>query len=113
VIIFGAMISVANVADTPWVRYISTIFAGIVVVATGILQLTKLRESGIVFRIITSRLQKEYHSFIQNIDDYNKDNANRQKLFIHRTENLISNATTEYYDLFRNVKDDHKTTTNK
>ena len=111
VIIFGAMISIVNVIDNPAVRIISAVFAAKVVVTTGITQLIKLRETGIIFRIITSRLQNEYHSFIQNIGQYNKNNPDRQKLFIHRTGDLILNATTEYYDLFRNIKDDHKTTT--
>ncbi len=108
IIIVSALIPIINVLYIPdegLIRFISAILGGIIAVSAGIIQLMKLRESGIVFRIITSRLQREYHTYVLATDIYNiKDEQKRDKLFIHNAEVLIMNATTEYYDLFRETK---------
>lgn len=113
IIIIGvaALIPIINVIDTPdeaLTRLISAILGSIIVAVSGLIQLVKLRESGIVFRIITSRLQREYHTYILASDDYaiSNDQRQRDRLFIHNEESLIMNATTEYYDLFRDSKKD-------
>jgi Protein of unknown function (DUF4231) len=114
IIVFSALIPIVNVVPAPnkedtIVRILSTVFGSIIVVTTGFLQLSKAREAAIIFRIITSRIQREYHSFIKKVDDYSpekmKGKGNPEKFFIHNMESLIFNATTEYYSLFRESKE--------
>jgi hypothetical protein len=76
VIVFAALIPIINVVNLnspndQWaVRIFSAILGAAVVATTGVQQLTKLRETGIVFRIISAKLQKEYHSFILRANNY-------------------------------------------
>jgi hypothetical protein len=108
IILFGAVIPIINVMSPNDrgelnVRIASAILGGAVVVTIGVLQLTKLRETGIVFRIISAKLQKEYHSFLLRADNYSKydNDLIRKNEFVKNIESLILGATSEYYDLFR------------
>lgn len=111
IIIVGALIPIVNVVTINdfFVRIISAILGGVIVACSGIIQLIKLRDSGIVFRIMSARLQKEYHSFIQKAGKYSKDEG-RDNLFIQTCEDLIFHATTEYYDLFRESRKEDQNT---
>ncbi len=126
IIIAGALIPIVNTfpfeyttslnetLDNTKIRIISAVLGGIVVVFTATLQLTKLRESVTIFRIIASRLQREYHSFLQGIGDYStNDSVRQEKIFKQNSESLIFNATTEYYDLFRDLKKEGQLNDNK
>jgi Protein of unknown function (DUF4231) len=110
VIVFGALIPIINVVNftnpnDQWtVRILSAILGAAVVATTGVQQLTKLRETAIVFRIISAKLQKEYHSFFlraNNYSIYDQNDDGRKKAFVKNVESLILSATSEYYDLFR------------
>jgi hypothetical protein len=125
IIVAGALIPIVNtftliymtLGDT--IAIISAVLGGIVVICVATLQLTKLRESVMVFRIIGSRLQREYHSFIQGIDNYSRNDSTndierkdeikqQEKIFKQNSESLIFNSTAEYYDLFRDSKKEHQ-----
>jgi Bacterial Ig domain/Protein of unknown function (DUF4231) len=104
----SALIPIVNVTfpnkvDADSVRVVSAILGSIVLASTGLLQLTKSHESMILFRIVTSRLQREYHLFLRKIGDYKEDSGSTNK-FIEKTEFLIYDANSEYADLFREAK---------
>ena len=104
IIVFAAAIPIINVipTDSNLVRMLSALLGGGVAIGTGFLQLTKLRESGIIFTHVSSLLQKEYHSFVSQADNYSSsDPIKRARDFVKNVESLIMNATSEYYGLFQ------------
>lgn len=106
IIIAGAAISIVNVAPTTTfaesIQMASAILGGIVVVFTAFNQLLKPRDAGLIFRNVISNMQREYHSFIFNINEYSPGkNIDDEKYFIKKSEDLIYQANTEYYGLFR------------
>jgi hypothetical protein len=78
------IINVANVGDFQ-TRIISSIIAGVIVVATGITQLEKYQENWILYRTSSELLKKEKYFFENNIGEYsNPDEKERNKLLVER-----------------------------
>jgi hypothetical protein len=121
VIVVSAVIPIINVVDPNYlgnsgslvIRIVSAILGGMVAAIAGYVQLRKLQESAIVSRTFTAKLEKEYHSFFQNADDYSDpDDKKRNKKFVDTVESLMLDATTRYYDLYQRGQKQEGTPTN-
>jgi hypothetical protein len=100
IVFFGALIPIINVlAPTTTdgygypIRLLSSFFGGTIIVATGLLQLTKAYENWISYRSTTEQLKQEYQLFALKAEEYsdektpNKDS--KGKLFVEKVESLI------------------------
>jgi Protein of unknown function (DUF4231) len=98
------IINVANVGDFQ-TRMISSIIAGIIVVATGITQLEKYQENWILYRTSSELLKKEKYFFENNIGEYsNPDEKERNKLLVERVESIVSAETSKYFTIHQPQK---------
>jgi hypothetical protein len=72
------LIPIVNVVDGNdlVVRIVSSILGGIIVGATGILQLTKAQETWMIFRSAAEALKKEYNLYMLKAGDYSDSNFN-------------------------------------
>jgi hypothetical protein len=99
-----SIINVANVGDFQ-TRMISSIIAGVIVVATGITQLEKYQESWILYRTSSELLKKEKYFFENNIGEYsNPDEKERNKLLVERVESIVSAETSKYFTIHQSQK---------
>jgi Protein of unknown function (DUF4231) len=99
-----SIINVANVGDFQ-TRMISSIIAGVIVVATGITQLEKYQENWILYRTSSELLKKEKYFFENNIGEYsNPDEKERNKLLVERVESIVSAETSKYFTIHQPQK---------
>jgi uncharacterized protein DUF4231 len=97
IVFFGAIIPIINVlspaTDAYAIRLLSSFFGGTIIVATGLLQLTKAYENWINYRSTAEQLKQEYQLFALKAEHYsdektpNKDS--KERLFIENVESLI------------------------
>jgi hypothetical protein len=97
IVFFGAIIPIVNVlaptTEDYLIRLLSSFFGGTIIVATGLLQLTKAYENWINYRNTAEQLKQEYQLFALKAEDYsdektpNKDS--KERLFIEKVESLI------------------------
>jgi hypothetical protein len=92
IVFFGAIIPVINVLptgdpnlDPNLIKVSSAIFGGTIVVATGLLQLTKAYENWINYRSTAEQLKQEYHLFELKAEDY----SDEKKVRIPRKDCLL------------------------
>jgi hypothetical protein len=100
----SVLIPIVNVIDGNdlVVRIISSILGGMIVGATGILQLTKAHESWIIFRSTAETLKKEYNLYMLKAGDYADSSLIDEKrdiLFIERSESIMAMEGTKYFSL--------------
>jgi hypothetical protein len=100
VIVFvGAIIPIINVlptgiVDPNLIKVLSAISGGTIVVATGLLQLTKAYENWINYRSTAEQLKQEYHLFELKAGDYYSDEKtqsrdSKERLFVENVESII------------------------
>jgi hypothetical protein len=99
IVFFGAIIPIINVLptgdpnlDPNLIKVSSAIFGGTIVVATGLLQLTKAYENWINYRSTAEQLKQEYHLFELKAEDYsdeNKSKDSKERLFVEKVESII------------------------
>jgi hypothetical protein len=103
-LIASATIPVINIiefADFP-VRVISSIFAGIVLVVTGVSQLEKYQQNWILYRTTSELLKKEKYMFENDAGDfYNLPEPDKNKLLVERVESIVSAETSKYFAIHK------------
>jgi hypothetical protein len=98
IVFFGAIIPIINVLPTggdlnPIIKVSSAICGGIIVAATGLLQLTKAYENWINYRNTAEQLKQEYHLFELKAEDYSDKKAPnkdlKERVFVEKVESII------------------------
>jgi ABC-type transport system involved in Fe-S cluster assembly fused permease/ATPase subunit len=96
IIFFGALIPIINVLPTGepnMIKVLSATFGGMIIVATGVLQLTKAYENWINYRSTAEQLKQEYHLFELKAEDYSDEKTpskdSKERLFVEKVESLI------------------------
>lgn len=99
VVIVGAIIPIINVsmALDGMVRLLSSIFGGVIIFATGFLQLTKAYENWINYRNTAEQLKHEYQLFALEAGKYSDEELGmktldrdlKERLFISNVELLF------------------------
>jgi hypothetical protein len=103
IIFFGALIPIINVLPTGepnMIKVLSAIFGGMIIVATGVLQLTKAYENWINYRSTAEQLKQEYHLFALEAEQYSRqeDKDSKGRLFVERIESLIRLEGKKYLE---------------
>ncbi|HET7283592.1 MAG TPA: DUF4231 domain-containing protein [Nitrososphaeraceae archaeon] len=100
---FGVLIPIVNVISYPdelAIRIISSILGSLITGITGLVQLIKAQESWLLFRSTAETLKREYQLFMQKSGDYSDSNLTedkKNKMFIERTESIISAEGSKYF----------------
>ena len=101
IVFFGAIIPIINVLptgdlnliDPNLIKVSSAISGGTIVVATGLLQLTKAYENWINYRSTAEQLKQEYHLFELKAGDYYSDektpSKDKERVFVENVESII------------------------
>jgi|SRR5215216_5710768 len=96
IVFFGTIIPIINVlptSDPNMIKVSSAIFGGTIIVATGLLQLTKAYENWINYRSTAEQLKQEYQLFALKAEDYSDektpDKDLKERLFVERVESVI------------------------
>lgn len=74
-----------------------------IVITTGILQLTKVQEAWILFMSAIDALENEYYLYSRCSGDYFKikDRVSKQQLFVARIEAIIAGKSKKYISTFQ------------
>jgi hypothetical protein len=73
------------------------------VIATGILQLTKVHETSMLFMSTVDALENEYYLFSRCSGDYSKkDEEGKKRFFVERIEGIIAGKSKKYVSTFQN-----------
>jgi hypothetical protein len=95
IVFFGVIIPIVNVlaptTDNYLIRLLSSFFGGTIIIATGLLQLTKAYENWINYRSTAEQLKQEYQLFALKAEDYSDENTqdSKDRLFVEKVESLI------------------------
>jgi ABC-type transport system involved in Fe-S cluster assembly fused permease/ATPase subunit len=100
IIFFGALIPIINVLPTGepnMIKVLSATFGGMIIVATGVLQLTKAYENWINYRNTAEQLKHEYQLFALEAGKYSDEELGmktldrdlKERLFISNVELLF------------------------
>jgi hypothetical protein len=75
----------------------------VIVITTGILQLTKVQEAWILFMSAIDALENEYYLYSRCSGDYSKikDRVSKQQLFVARIEAIIAGKSKKYISTFQ------------
>lgn len=100
IVFFGATIPIINVlapdADDDYLlRLSSSFFGGAIIVATGLLQLTKAYENWVNYRSTAEQLKQEYNLFALKAEDYS-DEKSKDKLFVEKVEAIVRSEGKKY-----------------
>ena len=104
IIIAAALIPVINIIDFAPIetRIFSTILAGTIIGAAGILQLKKFQENWILYRATEEILKKEKNMFENGAGEYSElADDQKHKLLVERVEAIILNQNYQYFGLHR------------
>jgi hypothetical protein len=109
IILTSALIPIVNVVSPAGdaLRLISSIFGGIIVVTTSLLQLHKYHENWITFRSTQELLKREKYLYLNDAGDYsNIEPEKKKRLLVENVESIVSSETSRYFTI-------HKTDQNK
>lgn len=110
IIVFGAIIPIANVAantDSLAIRITSSVLGSLITIITGFLQLAKAQENWLLFRSTAENLKQEYHLFMQGGGEYSNPNLSseeKNQLFIDRAEAIMTAEGSRYFTLRQSPK---------
>ena len=99
IVLAGASVPIINVFpsndnNTYTIKIVSSILGSIIVIFTGIIQITKSNENWISYRSTAELMKSEYQRFKMGVGDYSEekisDKENRSLLFIERMETIIA-----------------------
>jgi hypothetical protein len=105
IIFVGAIIPIINL--TPSIidnsTRIASLLGSTIVIATGILQLTKVQEIWILFASTIDALENEFYLFDRCSGDYSniKDRVKKQQFFAARIEAIIAGKSKKYISTFQ------------
>jgi len=77
-------------SDIPNMRIIVGLCGVVIAVVTATLDLYRFQEHWIQYRSTCEALKKERFLFLTNSEPYNNESADKLKLFVQRSETLIS-----------------------
>lgn len=118
IVLAGTLVPIINVFpsnhnNTYIIRIASSILGSIIVIFTGILQITKSNENWIAYRSTTELMKSEYQRFKMGVGYYSaekiSDKENRSLLFIERMETIIAEEGKKFMNTHE--KSDFKTKT--
>jgi hypothetical protein len=118
IVLAGALVPIINVFPSEsnninTIKIFSSILGSVIVIITGIIQITKSYENWISYRSTAELMKSEYQRFKLGVGDYSEEKitnkANRSLLFIERMETIIAQEGKKFMNTHENS--DFKTKT--
>jgi hypothetical protein len=102
IILTGALVPVVNAINNnqldPYLRIVSSILGGIIVVVTAILQMYKHQENWILYRTTQELLKREKALYLNDAGDYfGLSTEQKKRQLVERVEALITSETSKYF----------------
>jgi hypothetical protein len=107
IIITSALVPIVNTVGPAedWLRIISSVLGGIIVIATSLSQLHKYQENWILYRTTAELLKKEKYLYLNCAGDYSGLGLDeKKKSLVERVELIVSSETSKYFAIHKPEK---------
>jgi hypothetical protein len=107
IIVTGALVPIVSTAVPAgdWLRIISSVLGGIIVIAMSLSQLHKYQENWILYRTTAELLKKEKYLYLNCAGNYSGlDLDEKKKSLVERVELIVSSETSKYFAVHKPEK---------
>jgi hypothetical protein len=104
IIIVGALVPIVNSIGPAgdWLRIISSVLGGIIVIITSLIQLQKYQENWILYRTTAELLKKEKYLYLNSAGDYSGlEIKEKKRSLVERVELIVSSETSKYFTIHK------------